>query len=610
MRKGMWKKGLTVAMAAAMLAGPVSVPAVFNNGISVVKADETNKEQDIYVLMNIPYADFYKAELNKNDVKVDVTTSATKAKTKSTLANGSYHADNTGEHISGITYPVKIKAGTDLSKLTKITDASKVSITVNMKGKETTTEYKGKDALFESADYSYYELGTTAPAYYKELTVNENGSYSFGKTTATEKTVKGAAIEKFKTSSKYGDYQLNLNFDKVADSDQISGNTKVLAAVITTIDGTQYGLRHVENIWKGTEFAWGTGFTTQSHGCPISGEHYASMMGKTIDAVTYYTENGVVKYDIDDTYVPYKFDTSAFKVENADVTSGSAKVTVPTLPEAYDAEYAVEGLTNVSVENGTLKYNATGVKPGQYTLNVTDKSSKYVPFSTSFTLTTDNVVAAYNNDVKAPALVAAKDVQADDFANFVKNIQKVSVNGKEYAASGKGAVKLINADGTLVTTADALKAEGTYNIVVTATGYNKTLEFTYTNKSDTTATKPSDATAATKPAATTTATKPAVKPVKKVTVKKQTAKVKAGKKKLTVTWKKDKNVSGYQIKIATKKNFKGAKTYTVKSYKTYKKVIKKLKAKKKYFVKVRAYKTVGKSKVYGAYSAVRSCKVK
>ena len=607
MRKGMWKKGLTVAMAAAMLAGPVSVPAVFNNGVAVVKADETNKGQDVYVLMNIPYADFYKAELN-NTVKVDATTSATKTKTKSTLANGSYHADNTGDHISGITYPVKIKAGTDLSKLTKITDASKVSITVNMKGKETTTEYKGKDALFESADYSYYVL--SAAPYYKELTVNENGSYSFGKTTATEKTVKGAAIEKFKTSSKYGDYQLNLNFDKVADSDQISGNTKVLAAVITTIDGTQYGLRHVENIWKGTEFAWGTGFTTQSHGCPISGEHYASMMGKTIDAVTYYTENGVVKYDIDDTYVPYKFDTSAFKVENADVTSGSAKVTVPTLPEAYDAEYAVEGLTNVSVENGTLKYNATGVKPGQYTLNVTDKSSKYVPFSTSFTLTTDNVVAAYNNDVKAPALVAAKDVQADDFANFVKNIQKVSVNGKEYAASGKGAVKLINADGTLVTTADALKAEGTYNIVVTATGYNKTLEFTYTNKSDTTATKPSDATAATKPAATTTATKPAVKPVKKVTVKKQTAKVKAGKKKLTVTWKKDKNVSGYQIKIATKKNFKGAKTYTVKSYKTYKKVIKKLKAKKKYFVKVRAYKTVGKSKVYGAYSAVRSCKVK
>ncbi len=54
-------------------------------------------------------------------------------------------------------------------------------------------------------------------------------------------------------------------------------------------------------------------------------KHYASMMGKTIDAVTYYTENGVVKYDIDDTYVPYKFDTSAFKIQNADVTSWKCK---------------------------------------------------------------------------------------------------------------------------------------------------------------------------------------------------------------------------------------------------------------------------------------------
>ena len=34
-------------MAAAMLAGPVSVPAVFNNGVAVVKADETNKETKI-----------------------------------------------------------------------------------------------------------------------------------------------------------------------------------------------------------------------------------------------------------------------------------------------------------------------------------------------------------------------------------------------------------------------------------------------------------------------------------------------------------------------------------------------------------------------------------
>lgn len=607
MRKGMWKKGLTVAMAAAMLVGPVSVPAVFNNGVSVVKAAEDNKDQGIYVLMNIPYAEFYANEVVNNTVKVDAFTSATLNKTRTNslvMAAGSYHTKTDGSEITGICYPVKVNSLDDLKDYKQVKDSDSVAITVTNRGKTSTTTYTGKDALFENESYAYYVLSEN-PSYYKELTKTADGKASFGKAQTvktTEEITDAKAV--LKTETSYGDFQLNLSSDVSEKIGLDQDNAKVYGITINT-DTKSYGLRHLENMWKGTELAWSVGYTTAVHGCPTSSEHYKDLQGTTIKSVTYYTNAGIFTIKVGENgngiYVPEKFDTSAFKVENADVTLGSAKVTLPTLPEGYDAEYAVEGLTNVSVENGTLKYNATGVKPGQYTLNVTDKSSKYAPFSASFTLTTDNVVAAYNNDVKAPALVAAKDVQADDFANFVKNIQKVSVNGKEYAASGKGSVKLINADGTLVTTADALKAEGTYNVVVTATGYNKTLEFTYTNKSDTTATKPSDAT---------TATKPAVKPVKKVTVKKQTAKVKAGKKKLTVTWKKDKNVSGYQIKVATKKNFKGAKTYTVKSYKTYKKVIKKLKAKKKYFVKVRAYKTVGKSKVYGAYSAVRSCKVK
>lgn len=42
MRKTMWKKGLSVAMAAAMLAGPVNVPAVFHN----VRSSKQTKQQD------------------------------------------------------------------------------------------------------------------------------------------------------------------------------------------------------------------------------------------------------------------------------------------------------------------------------------------------------------------------------------------------------------------------------------------------------------------------------------------------------------------------------------------------------------------------------------
>lgn len=67
-------------------------------------------------------------------------------------------------------------------------------------------------------------------------------------------------------------------------------------------------------------------------------------------------------------------------------------------------------------------------------------------------------------------------------------------------------------------------------------------------------------------------------------------KVKAGKKKLTLTWKKISGAAGYQVQISTKKNFKGANIkYISKFKKTYTK--KGLKAKKKYYVRIRAYKT-------------------
>lgn len=64
----------------------------------------------------------------------------------------------------------------------------------------------------------------------------------------------------------------------------------------------------------------------------------------------------------------------------------------------------------------------------------------------------------------------------------------------------------------------------------------------------------------------------------------------AGKKKLTLKWEKTSGVSGYQIQIGTKKNFKGAKKISIsKSKNTY--TIKSLKAKKKYYIRIRAYKT-------------------
>ncbi len=99
-----------------------------------------------------------------------------------------------------------------------------------------------------------------------------------------------------------------------------------------------------------------------------------------------------------------------------------------------------------------------------------------------------------------------------------------------------------------------------------------------------------------------------------ITVKpKQTAglKVKKGKKRMTVSWKWDKKATGYQITYAQNKKFKkGKKNITISKNKTVKRTIKKLKARKTYYVKVRAYKKVGKTKIYGAYSKVKKVKVR
>ncbi|MCR5430023.1 MAG: C40 family peptidase [Eubacterium sp.] len=69
-------------------------------------------------------------------------------------------------------------------------------------------------------------------------------------------------------------------------------------------------------------------------------------------------------------------------------------------------------------------------------------------------------------------------------------------------------------------------------------------------------------------------------------------KAKAKKKSLIIKWKKNSKVTGYKIQYSLKKSFKKAKTKTIKSSKT-KIVLKKLKRKKTYYIRIRTYKTTG-----------------
>ena len=86
----------------------------------------------------------------------------------------------------------------------------------------------------------------------------------------------------------------------------------------------------------------------------------------------------------------------------------------------------------------------------------------------------------------------------------------------------------------------------------------------------------------------------------------------ATKKGFTAKWKKQSTqTSGYQIMYATNSKFtSGKKTVTVSSNKTTSKKITKLKAKKKYYVRVRTYKKVGSTKYYSSWSKVKTVKTK
>lgn len=128
----------------------------------------------------------------------------------------------------------------------------------------------------------------------------------------------------------------------------------------------------------------------------------------------------------------------------------------------------------------------------------------------------------------------------------------------------------------------------------------------------------SGTTAAKKETATTAA------PVIRISVKKAAIqKIKALKKAFTINILKNKDqVTGYQISYSYKKNFKGQKVKDLKKFK-YKKIkvkrkkytitsykVKGLKRKKTVYVRVRAYKQVGKTKVYGKWSSVKKVKIK
>ena len=237
----------------------------------------------------------------------------------------------------------------------------------------------------------------------------------------------------------------------------------------------------------------------------------------------------------------------------------------------------------------------------------------------------------YSNNID-PGVASMKIIGMGDYKgyelNFTFVIEKKTPTTTEDQKPTTTTTETKPTTGTTAsTTTTTTESKPTTEDKTTATTESKptTSSTTTETKPATTETRPSTedsstsgTTAAKKETATTAA------PVIRISVKKAAIqKIKALKKAFTINILKNKDqVTGYQISYSYKKNFKGQKVKDLKKFK-YKKIkvkrkkytitsykVKGLKRKKTVYVRVRAYKQVGKTKVYGKWSSVKKVKIK
>lgn len=249
----------------------------------------------------------------------------------------------------------------------------------------------------------------------------------------------------------------------------------------------------------------------------------------------------------------------------------------------------------VSCDNTAMYASSIASYKAQYQANFNDAVnvvSKYKKAKGYYS--DDKYTTSENADSTAYAMmaysVAGEFDKAYEAYQLLKNFESKN-NGVFMAADWKTGILGENK----LATADALRA---------LSYFDKACDQKIKDLSNSDSTKPTEP----KPAPT---TKPeTAKPQSTTPAKTKVQKISAGKKSITAQWKKVAGVSAYQVQIATNKKFsKNKKTFKV-SKKSTKVKIKKLKAKKVYYVRVRSYKIKNGKKVYSKWSTVRKVKTK
>ena len=239
---------------------------------------------------------------------------------------------------------------------------------------------------------------------------------------------------------------------------------------------------------------------------------------------------------------------------------------------AYEADD--ESIVTINDSEGGV---ITGMKPGSTTIRVTasDVIFDTMSLQSSFRIT---VTDDSGQPQKPESISKAKVALSKTLFTYNGKVQKPkirSINGKALKAGKDYSIKWSN---------PSSKSVGKYTLLITGKGnYTGTAKASYK-----------------------------INP--KGTVLR---KLKKGRRAVKVKWKKQtakmssSRITGYQIQLATNKKFtKNKKTVSVKGYKKVSKRVTGLKGGRKYYVRIRTYKTIKGRRLYSPWSKVRTVKTR
>ncbi|MGN1402814.1 MAG: hypothetical protein ACI4XB_00670 [Ruminococcus sp.] len=475
MQKNNWKRIAGAAFAAALAATQVF------SAMPAFAEEETGAY--VYGTVNLPYADYYYGELN--DVAANAAMDLEAEDPAAAIrAEGYYDAVTSATNVKSVKYGSTYYTENEDGSVT-VSGIQEVAIAVPQSLYDEATA--AMDAGSACSNQLFNILGsmtlnadqTVVPEEYKIL--NGDGTLTAMIDANEAVTVDDASIT-VQTNTTYGNYQISIvestEESLLPDSDTMEG------VVITTSDGCKYAMLHVDNLWLRTgEIAWAIEDGYLVHNAnTLKYKSFTDTIGKTITSVRYIIRGGSDVTFTTESYLPVLHDGTV-TAEDTPVTAGTLSIALADLPEDYAATAEAADL-NTSYSDGVLTYEPTGIQPGSYSIVVSDTNGVYASISTSVTLTTDDLPAAFDADTNT--VIAAEGADETAFANYLANMSTATVNGTTYKLSGRGSVKLFDLttgalDLNAVSGETAVFGEsGTYEIVVSATGYTTDLAITLT----------------------------------------------------------------------------------------------------------------------------------